>query len=390
MRVLILILCLLVSNNVFADEDACNGVLERAAANISYKFGSSTSTSTQANALCDERYDKMSTSEQQGLDASYKLFSASYASAGSTLKEYRSKYCSSGTSSFFAASQSTDYSRQIYDASIAAWRDCKAMQSANVIISPVRPPDDRSAIFSIAYRGPGTAKLTGVHISPKDSFSCTADGGKSISGPINQQITGDSFSFDCERIVKLGKEPGEFSADASSITVTTSATVRPFMLYFPAVSNSDITTERASLILKTIDELRNRIDLYASKGVVSISGNVSNKDDKAFKVDNVISNTLLGVSPQDSNITIPVSGNYIAASTVNTCISGSIGYVSSSIVLNGKKIASAVNEAKECGSAVATTSVYAQKGDVISGICTINQGVSSSCLFSLALIGRDQ
>ncbi|MEG0604474.1 MAG: hypothetical protein RR487_08200 [Acinetobacter sp.] len=260
MRSAIVILSLLVSNSVFAEEDTCDGVLERAAANISYRYGSATSASTQANALCDERYDRMSSAEQQGLDASYKLFSASYSSAGSSFKEYRSKYCSYGRSSFFSTSQSTEYSSQVYDASVAAWRDCKAMQSANVIISPVRTPDDRSVTVSIAYRGAGTARLTGVRISPKGSFSCIADGGKNIFGPINQQLSGDSFSFDCTRSVQPGIGPGGFSADAASITVTTSATTRPFMLYFPAVANPDIRTDNANQLRKFIGELNSRVN----------------------------------------------------------------------------------------------------------------------------------
>lgn len=272
MRVSIVVLCLLVSNTVFAGEDGCEVVLERAAANISYRFGSAISSSTQANALCDERYDKMSEVDQQGLDASYKLFSASYSSAGSSLKEYRSKYCSSGRSSFFSSSQSTEYSNQIYDASVVAWRDCKAMQSANVIISPVRTPDDRSVTVSIAYRGGGTARLTGVRISPKDAFSCTADGGKSISGPVDQKLSGDSFSFHCIRSVQPGAGPGGFSADAAAITVTTSATTRPFMLYFPAVANPDIKTDNATQLRKSVDDLNSRLNATSNAFQVRFDG----------------------------------------------------------------------------------------------------------------------
>lgn len=272
MRIPVLVVGLLAANVAFSQEDTCSVVLERAAANISYRFGSATSASTQANVLCDERYEKMSTSEQQGLEASYKVFSASYSSAGSSLKEYRSKYCSAGASSFFSTSQSTDYSSQIYDASISAWRDCKAMQSANVIISPVRTPDDRSATVSIAYRGPGTARLTGIRISPKNSFSCIADGGVSIAGPVDQKLTGDSFSFDCTRAVKPGAGPGGFSADAASITVTTSVTTRPFMLYFPAVANPDVATDNAARLQKAIEELSNRFNATANTLQVRTDG----------------------------------------------------------------------------------------------------------------------
>ena len=246
MRTFVFVSCLLVSNVAFTQEDTCIGVLEKAASNISYRFGSDAAASTQAIALCDERYEKMSSSEKEGLEASFKVFSASYSSAGSSLNEYRSKYCSASASTFFSTSQSTDYSSQIYDASISAWRDCKYMESANVLISPVRTPDDRSVTFSIAYRGPGSARLTGVRISPKDSFSCIADGGKNIAGAVSQKLSGDSFSFDCTREVKLGSGPGGFSADSSSITVTTSATTRPFLLYFPAVAHPDVTTENAA------------------------------------------------------------------------------------------------------------------------------------------------
>ena len=264
-RILLFSACLLVSNIVLSEEDTCNVVLERAAANISYRFGSATSVSTQANALCDENYKKMSTSGRQGLEASYKLFSASYSSAGSSLKEYRSKYCSSGVSTFFSTSKSTDYSSQIYDASIIAWRDCMAMRSANVIISPVRTPNDRSVIVSVAYRGPGLARLTGVLISPKDSFSCIADGGKEIAGPVDQQLTGDSFSFSCNRTVMAGTGPGGFSADAASITITTSATTRPFMLFFPAVASPDVATDNAEHLRESIAVLSNRNDSLSEK-----------------------------------------------------------------------------------------------------------------------------
>ena len=332
MRVLIIFLCYLFSNGVFAQEDACAVVLERAAANISYRFGSATSASTQANALCDERYDMMSSAEKEGLDASYKLFSASYSSSGSSLKEHRSKYCSSGKSSFFATSQSTDYSSQIYDASVAAWRDCRAMLSANVIISPVRTPDDRSVTVSIAYRGPGAARLTGVRISPKDSFSCLADGNKGISGPVDQMLSGDSFSFDCTRSVQAGAGPGGFSADAASITVTTSATTRPFMLYFPPVANPDIRTDNANQLQKAVDELKASLNAVAKvfqlrtdglgNSIQVLQGDLAGRSRVAWKYSNngSVSCQQYCNGPQWEGFSGECVIAIIGANTLNSCI----------------------------------------------------------------------
>lgn len=249
----------LASFHVMAEEDSCGIVLDRAAANISYRFGSATAASTQANSLCDEKYDKMSASEQQGLEAQYEVFKGSYSSAGTSLKEFRSKYCTSGKSTFFSTSQSTEYSSQIYESSVAAWRDCKAMQIANVIISPVRTPDDRSVVFSIAYRGPGDAKLTGVRVSPKSAFSCTGDGGKKLVGSTNVPLNGNSYSLDCIRVVTPGKGPNAFTADASSITITTSASSRPLMLYFPAVANPDLPSDNAVKLRTALSKAEERI-----------------------------------------------------------------------------------------------------------------------------------
>ncbi|SJM92706.1 hypothetical protein [Crenothrix polyspora] len=124
------------------------------------------------------------------------------------------------------------------------------------------------------------------------------------------------------------------------------------------------------------------------QGVLTIksSGNFTNTTASSFKVASVVSNTLLSVSPSNSDIIVPISGNYIATTTVKTCISGSRNYVSAFVNLNKNVVADAMNLANECGSAVATASIYARAGEVISGKCAINQGISSSCSFSLAFI----
>ena len=122
-------------------------------------------------------------------------------------------------------------------------------------------------------------------------------------------------------------------------------------------------------------------------GVLTIkSGPFYNVPISPFSVGTVVSNTLLKNSPADSNITIPVSGNYIATTSVYVCTGGSWGYVNSYVYLNGNQVANAVNTSKECGTAAATASVYAKAGDIISGRCAINQGILAQCSFSLALI----
>lgn len=259
MRALLFLAFIFVCSQARSEEDSCSIVLDRAAANISYRFGTSTAASTQANSLCDERYDKMSSSEQKGIDAQYEVFKASYSSAGASLKEYRSKYCTSGQSSFFSTTQSNEYSSQIYHASVAAWRDCEEMKSANVLISPVRTPDDRSVVFSITYRGPGNAKVTGVRISPKAAFKCTGENGKPLNGATDVPLNNNSYSIDCTRIVTAGKGPGAFTADASSITITTSATHRALMLFFPAVANPDLATDNATKIRAALNEAEAKI-----------------------------------------------------------------------------------------------------------------------------------
>jgi len=106
----------------------------------------------------------------------------------------------------------------------------------------------------------------------------------------------------------------------------------------------------------------------------------------AFDVETVISNSLLENTPTTSDIKVASSGNYIATTSVRTCITGSSGYIGASVRLNGDEVANNVNLAKECGSAAATVYLHVTKGDVISGMCQINEGVRSQCSFSLAKI----
>lgn len=386
MRIIIIAIGIFAAASVVAQEDSCGVVLERAAANISYRFGTATSASTQANALCDERYEKMSSSEQQGLDASYKLFSASYSTGSSYLKEYRSKYCSSGRSSFFASSQSTDYSSQVYDASVAAWRDCKQMQTANVLISPARSPDDRGVTVSIAYRGPGNAQLTGVMIQPALSFSCTNVGSASIVGPIAVPLSNDFKSFQCTRNVRSGIGVGEYSADGATITITTSATPRPFMMYFPPVSSPDIQVTTASALQQNINELQRRMQALSRGRVVALRGTSQSKSEAPFTASDVLANSLLASSPVNSSITLPVSGDYSASSNIAVCATGSTEYIQSHILLNSRKISSATNRAQECGSATATVSFTAKRGDTLLGMCNTNQGITATCELFLTLV----
>jgi len=122
-------------------------------------------------------------------------------------------------------------------------------------------------------------------------------------------------------------------------------------------------------------------------GVLSIKTNAfSKRSYSAFDVETVISNSLLENDPTTSAIKVTTSGNYIATVSVRTCTSGSSGYIGASVRLNGDEVANNVNSARECGSAVATVYLHVTKGDVISGMCQINQGVRSQCSFSLAKI----
>ena len=129
------------------------------------------------------------------------------------------------------------------------------------------------------------------------------------------------------------------------------------------------------------------VDLAHGGSLTITSGSFNSKVASAFVVGQVISNSLLLADPSTSNVTAPATGNYIASTTVRTCTSGSRGYINSFVLLNGNQLANSFNEANECGSAVATVSFYAIKGDIISGMCSINQGVVSQCSFSLSLSG---
>lgn len=128
---------------------------------------------------------------------------------------------------------------------------------------------------------------------------------------------------------------------------------------------------------------------YAHGGTLTIRANnyIDSKGTDAFKVTDVLSNTLLPSDPDSSKISIPIRGNYIVSTSAYICTTGSNNYVWTSIQVNGKVINSNANRANECGGAVVHAALHLNKGDVITGFCSLNQGLPGSCQMSLALSG---
>lgn len=169
---------------------------------------------------------------------------------------------------------------------------------------------------------------------------------------------------------------------SDAVNINTQETINTSTTTIINQTNTNLTLAINALSKQTDNKIAAAL---AQKGVLSIkSGAFTSQTPASFAVGTVISNTLLKTAPTDSNIIIPTTGNYIANTTVKTCIGGASTYSNAYIHVNGNVVAYTMNDAKACGSAVASTAIYLKKGDIISGKCHINEGNVSECSFSLA------
>ena len=157
---------------MFAQADECVAVLQLTGNNITIRESKDASTSAIAQQFCDEKYQFASSSERQSIEASYKVFSASYGSAASSVDEFRSKYCSAGQQTFTSDRSVSEYARQSYAAAVEAWKSCDQQRKANVLIVPAG--DEHSITYTITNRTGHPEDLTAVISSPPSAFSCRA------------------------------------------------------------------------------------------------------------------------------------------------------------------------------------------------------------------------
>ena len=380
--------------------DSCNSLLKLGLYNVTQSSSSIDAQSLVTSTFCSFDYSKIeeTSTSAAAIKAAYGLFSGG--ASGSVSKQEiitkQSSVCTSGFDSSKYISNTTAYSKTVYQGSLDAWNKCQeiAAQNLNFNVQPSSTMQGVSVSISVP---PGyDAWFYGVAQYGSGHSDCSVFGSNGLmnvtmTSPVKFNAA-SSLTVSCAR--QMAQIGNDFFADAQDLVFIT--------------SRDNLTVPLApmgSLSRLTVDQINGQTDgkikvqiapitaslnglIGKAKGVITIkAGTFTSTSTSAFDVATVISNTLLSSNPKNSNIVVPASGNYIATTTVRTCIGGAKDYISSFVQLNGVEIANAVTSATPaCASAVATASIYANAGDLISGKCAINAGMPSQCNFTLALL----
>lgn len=339
-----------------------------------------------ARNFCNSYSSGRTSASGTNFGASYKFLSATFGKSNASAETVASKYCDASQTNNAAKDAYKQYVENISPNAYSAYAQCLAMSQAdlsfNVDANSIIPKQfSMSAAFSSKVSGNQSAK---VDVSASDGITCAW---RNTSGSEVTLESPSSAILDCRR--DSGGERGFVT-----LVRTDATNVKPLTLQWPAY-------DAQGNKLDTIARLQDRIDAIESsisttdqfveiigRSLVLTDTTFLNNSASPFEAKLVTYNTLLPSRPDSSNINVPYAGYYLATTTVYVCTSGSREYISAFVNHNDKSVASSVNRANECGSAVASIVLKAKSGDIISGQCSINQkGVKGACSFSLAIIG---
>jgi hypothetical protein len=254
------------SQSLYVSAAQCDSILEYAAANIQQRASKSVAQAEMANNLCTDNYEKMESSQRTSIEASYSVFSAKFGSDSQSLKEWRNKHCESGQSKDFKASESTEYSRTVYDNSVAAWIKCVELQNSGVLVQPEIHPNGQFLTFSVKYVGSGSVKLIGVSILPPDSFVCKDSKKRLVDLSTEVQLSTRAWALACTRVVEKVTDAngGKYeSAPAAMLTIQTED--KSFPWPFAELRSPDIATRKATELFQTIESLKSGLSTSISR-----------------------------------------------------------------------------------------------------------------------------
>jgi hypothetical protein len=249
------------SHSVDVSAAQCDSILQYAAANIQRRASKSVAQAEIANNLCTENYEQMGSSERTVIEASYKVFSAKYGTDATSFREWRQKHCESGQSKEFRSSESTEYSRTVYDNSVEAWVKCLELENSNILVQPAFDPTGKFINFNVKYIGAGSVKLTGVSIQPPGSFECKDAKKMSVGSDTEVQLSPRAWPLECTRVVEKATDAsgGKYeSAPVAMLTIRTEEKLFP--MQFTELRLPDIATRNVADLLQIIRNLERKVD----------------------------------------------------------------------------------------------------------------------------------
>jgi hypothetical protein len=231
----------------------------------------------------------LGSSERTAIEASYSVFSAKYGTDSTSFREWRQKHCESGQSKEFRSSESTEYSRTVYDNSVEAWVKCLELENSNILVQPAFDPTGKFINFNVKYIDAGSVKLTGVSIQPHGSFECKDAKKMSVGSDTEVQLSPKAWALECTRVVKEATDTsgGKYeSAPAAMLTIRTEEKLFP--MQFIELRSPDLATRNAAELMQTIQSLKNELSALQrqiSSQVRSISQDIQTQGQKIHSVD---------------------------------------------------------------------------------------------------------
>jgi len=350
------VLCLIVATAAAAQD--CETVIALSKV-ISGRVQDQNLVETHAATFCSQYRQSRGSSSSSEFGASYKFLAASFGSSSASVEDVASKYCSAENNSRSRSDAYREYIEAIAPGAYPAYEQCLRLSSQNLKFS-LDPASVLPREFSLAAQFVGRAVGARARLgySSSSDVTCTWNGA-SASSTEHALTAGMTTFLKCTR-------PSNAAASyvrISNLDATDEVLTIPWQQYtaegIPVVPLQAIQSRVANLESR-VAELQSGLD-HAGRAVV-LSGTISSSTATPFPARAVALNTLLPADPATSAIAVPVGGVYLATTTVRVCTPGSIDYVSAFVALNGSNVASVVNTARECGSAVASVAVRAVRG----------------------------
>lgn len=382
---------------MIAKSAMANGVCDIALSNNAINKTNFEITSTLAfqkkEDLCRAEYDSKeefnSSARNSGFNLGYKGLEIGHSGgkrSGSGRLSFESEeFCKANRqdlNTFYTAV----FESSIADVALAAWRDCIAKTERNILFLEYNESTDATGATGYLRRqmtrGDQTLIITDMKVQPKSvNASCFINGEEIKRGKVDVKLNSTDEGFTCDKPVDKNVRIGFDTNVGSPVFMELSSQKEVERIEIKNLEKRLLFAENKIL---SLSDSYNRIGKS-----ISVNGSVKGDSLAPFKVRHTLHNTLFISSPKNSALKILEKGTYMASVRVRVCTNGANDYISSQLQLNSEQIAYATNRAEECGSAVSTTTFIAEKGDKISGICTINQkGIEGDCLYSLIRLGQ--
>lgn len=325
----------------------CNAIFRLGLYNVSAQTSNTDARSLALSEFCSYDYNYANSAQQGNIKAGLSFLGFSLGGGGGTgsasIATTQKNLCTKGFNSNAYISNTSSYSKQLYQGSLDAWTRCNELSSRGLIVNIDTSPDFTTTNVSLSWPGTAGPVFKGFYVPTntddlKGNAACTISVNAGVpvtaSKATNFQLNGSVATFNCSRVFYPDGKGNRFSNPTRLSFNTSEGNINvdlPPIGFLPLQTVSQVVAQATAQTLSHVQNQRKTEPVFA----VSqdwVRGTSYPDNDGIIVYSNPPSiNIGNGFNQATGTFTAPISGYYSFAYSFGTTINkyndfGKVGF----------------------------------------------------------------